>query len=76
MLWVNHGPCLTALGGSCGEYYREVRRELRRFGAGLITRTARFAPIIEPLENNLGLALKSARNSAPRLNETAGHSIQ
>jgi len=31
MLWVNHGPCLTALGGSRVEFYREVRRELRRF---------------------------------------------
>ena len=31
MLWVNHGPCLTALGGSRAEFYREVRRELRRF---------------------------------------------
>lgn len=31
MLWVNHGPCLTAIGGSRAEYYREVRRQLGRF---------------------------------------------
>jgi hypothetical protein len=31
MLWVNHGPCLTAIGGSRGEYFHEVRRQLRRF---------------------------------------------
>jgi hypothetical protein len=31
MLWVNHGPCLRAIGGSRAEYYEEVRRQLRRF---------------------------------------------
>jgi len=31
MLWVNHGPGLTAIGGSRGEYFAEVRRQLRRF---------------------------------------------
>jgi hypothetical protein len=31
MLWVNHGKCLQALGGSRTEYYREVTLELRRF---------------------------------------------
>jgi hypothetical protein len=31
MLWVNHGPCLTAIGGSRAEYFGEVRRQLRRF---------------------------------------------
>ena len=31
MLWVNHGPCLTAIGGSRAEYFGEVKRELRRF---------------------------------------------
>lgn len=31
MLWVNHGPCLRAIGGSRAEYFGEVRRELRRF---------------------------------------------
>jgi len=31
MLWMNHGPCLTAIGGSRAEYFAEVRGELRRF---------------------------------------------
>lgn len=31
MLWVNHGPCLTVIGGSRAEYFREVRRQLGRF---------------------------------------------
>ncbi len=31
MLWVNHGPCLTAIGGSRLEYFREVQRQLRHF---------------------------------------------
>jgi hypothetical protein len=31
MLWVNHGPCLTAIGGSRSEYFGEVQRQLRRF---------------------------------------------
>jgi hypothetical protein len=31
MLWVNHGPCLTAIGGSRVEYFNEVRQQLARF---------------------------------------------
>lgn len=31
MLWVNHAPGLRALGGTRGEYFREVRREIGRF---------------------------------------------
>jgi len=31
MLWVNHGPCLRAIGGSRAEYYQEVRLEIARF---------------------------------------------
>jgi len=31
MLWVNHGPCLKAIGGSRREYFHEVRRQLGRF---------------------------------------------
>jgi hypothetical protein len=31
VLWASHGRCLKALGGSRAEYFREVRRELRRF---------------------------------------------
>lgn len=35
MLWANHGPCLTAIGGTKREYFHEVRRELGRFIMGL-----------------------------------------
>jgi hypothetical protein len=38
MLWINHGKCLTSLGGSRAGYYREVRRELRRFVVSLARR--------------------------------------
>jgi hypothetical protein len=31
MLWVNHRPGLTAIGGSAAEYYAEVGRQLQRF---------------------------------------------
>lgn len=31
VLWTSHGRCLCALGGSRAEFFREVRRELRRF---------------------------------------------
>jgi len=31
ILWVNHRPGLTAIGGSGAEYFRDVRRQLRRF---------------------------------------------
>jgi len=31
MLWVNHRRCLTAIGGSRPEYYREVGLEISRF---------------------------------------------
>jgi len=31
MLWVNHAPCLKAIGGSRVEFYLEVTRQLRRF---------------------------------------------
>lgn len=31
MLWVNHAPCLKAIGGSRGEFYSEVTRQLTRF---------------------------------------------
>jgi hypothetical protein len=31
MLWVNHGACLKAIGGSRSEYFCEVRRQLGRF---------------------------------------------
>ncbi len=31
VLWISHGPCLTAIGGSRTEYFHEVRHELRHF---------------------------------------------
>jgi hypothetical protein len=31
MLWKNHGKCLSVIGGSSAEYFREVRRLLGRF---------------------------------------------
>lgn len=42
VLWISHGPCLTALGGSRAEYFDEVRRELGRFIFSLSSATARF----------------------------------
>ena len=40
MLWINHGPCLRAIGGSRAEYFHEVRWQLRRFVFGLCRVTA------------------------------------
>ena len=31
MLWVNHAPCLKAIGGTRGEFYAEITRQLTRF---------------------------------------------
>ncbi|TAK93146.1 MAG: ferritin-like domain-containing protein [Verrucomicrobia bacterium] len=31
MLWVNHAPCLKAIGGTRAEFYSEVTRQLLRF---------------------------------------------
>jgi len=44
MLWVNHAPCLKAIGGSRAEYYGEVRRQLTRFIRSL--RPARKAKVV------------------------------
>jgi hypothetical protein len=35
VLWTSHGRCLRALGGGRAEFFREVRRELRRFMAAV-----------------------------------------
>jgi hypothetical protein len=43
MLWANHGPCLKAIGGSRGEYFGEVRRQLRRFILSLDRLTESFS---------------------------------
>jgi hypothetical protein len=31
MLWINHAPCLKGIGGSRGEFYLEISRQLTRF---------------------------------------------
>jgi hypothetical protein len=43
-LWVNHAPCLKAIGGSRAEYYSEVTRQLGRF-IGSLRRATRPAGI-------------------------------
>lgn len=40
VLWMNHGPCLTPLGATNGEYFREVRAGISRFVADLKQRTS------------------------------------
>jgi len=44
VLWASHAPCLTALGGSRGEYYTAVTHQLHRFIRSL-RRAAKPAPI-------------------------------
>ena len=44
MLWVNHAPCLTAIGGTRAEFYREITRQLTRFIRSL-QRSARPAGV-------------------------------
>jgi len=31
MLWINHAPCLKAIGGSRSEFYLEITRQMTRF---------------------------------------------
>jgi hypothetical protein len=31
MLWINHAPCLKAIGGTRAEFYGEITRQLTRF---------------------------------------------
>ena len=76
MLWINHGNCLTTLGGSRSEYYREVRRELARFGTSLAARQTQHHPTTREAEGAARFNARADRNSMSRLNETAGHSIQ
>jgi hypothetical protein len=49
MLWVNHAPCLRALGATRAEFYRELWVELSRF-ARRLRREARAADIPPPGE--------------------------
>jgi len=38
VLWASHAPCLKAIGGSRGEFYSEVTRQLTRFVRSLLPR--------------------------------------
>lgn len=58
MLWINHGPCLTVIGGSRKEYFREVRRELGRFIVSLNRRVAGETRPSERLPNLFSPAIK------------------
>lgn len=49
VLWSSHGRCLRVLGASRAEFFREVRRELRRFMVA-VDRAARRARTFEPRE--------------------------
>jgi hypothetical protein len=51
MLWINHRRCLISLGGAAAEYYREVRRELRRF-TGSLSRREQLMRITPTLRTN------------------------
>jgi hypothetical protein len=51
MLWINHHRCLTSLGGSHVEYYREVRRKLGRF-CGSLARREQYIRITPTLLRN------------------------
>ncbi len=55
MLWVNHAPCLKAIGGTRAEFYREITRLITRFIRSLQPAAepprvaARWAqPIVQP----------------------------
>ncbi len=41
MLWVNHAPCLKAIGGTRGEFYSEITRQMTRFVHSLQKREKR-----------------------------------
>lgn len=42
MLWVNHAPCLKAIGGTTGEFYSEITRQMTRFIRSLRRAPKRF----------------------------------
>ena len=54
MLWVNHGSCLTAIGGSRTEYFHEVRLELKRFVLSLCRAVEIIASRRRPQSEPLG----------------------
>ena len=46
MLWINHRHCLTAIGGSRTEYYREVGLEISRFVRRLFNPAQSLPPAV------------------------------
>jgi len=43
VLWISHAPCLKAIGGTRGEFYSEITRQMTRFIRGLQKQTKRPA---------------------------------
>jgi hypothetical protein len=44
VLWISHAPCLKAIGGTRGEFYAEITRQMTRFVRAL-SRQKKFAAI-------------------------------
>jgi hypothetical protein len=44
MLWVNHAPCLKAIGGTRLEFYSEITRQMFRF-VGSLSRSAKYSSV-------------------------------
>jgi hypothetical protein len=65
MLWINHGNCLTTLGGTRAEYYREVRRELARFLASLAKRCRYGSSLHKAVANLQGEPSYACQPSEP-----------
>jgi len=60
MLWVNHAPCLKAIGGTRGGFYSEVTRQLLRFVRSL-RRAARPTGIPALWAKPAGMQLQTAK---------------
>jgi len=50
VLWISHAPCLKAIGGTRGEFYSEITRQMTRFIRALQKQTKR--PVIPALWAN------------------------
>lgn len=44
MLWINHAPCLKAIGGTRGEFYAGITRQITRF-IGSLRRASKPSPV-------------------------------
>lgn len=56
MLWINHAPCLKAIGGTRAQYYSEITRQLTRFIRSLktVTQPARIPALwAKPLQSGI-----------------------